>query len=115
MALIHTQLEKLLLALEVELQELTLWQADIPTEEALNSTQPFSCDTLTFPQWLQFIFIEKMTELNGAEALLPTSISICPMAEESFKHFSDKAASLINVIADIDKLLSGKREQTLYV
>ncbi|MEW6996390.1 YqcC family protein [Colwelliaceae bacterium BS250] len=115
MALIHTQLEKLLLALEVQLQELALWQADMPSAQDLNSTQPFSCDTLTFAQWLQFIFIAKISELNRAEASLPATISICPMAEESFKHLGKQAAMLINVIADIDELLSGKRVQTLYV
>lgn len=115
MALINTQLAKLLLALEIEMQAASLWQADLPSTQALNSTQPFSCDTLTFTQWLQFIFIAKMTKLNSGKAPLPTSVSICPMAEESFKHLGAPAAKLVNVIADIDELLSGKREQTLYV
>ncbi len=50
----------LLTALEHELQQRQLWQDILPPDEALASSEPFCVDTLTFPQWLQFIFIPKM-------------------------------------------------------
>lgn len=105
----------LLSKLELELVKLNLWQQQWPTKQALSSTQPFCIDTLTFAQWLQFIFIERMKTLVVNNMALPTQISLCPMAEESFKNKAELAADLINLIADIDELLSGKREQSLYV
>ncbi|WOH37822.1 YqcC family protein [Thalassotalea fonticola] len=105
----------LLSKLAAELKALNLWQQQRPTEQELSSLQPFCIDTLTFAQWLQFIFIERMKALVADKMALPAQISLCPMAEESFKHKGELAANLINLIADIDELLSGKREQSLYV
>lgn len=108
-------IQQLLSSLKQELQTLQLWQISRPSIKALSSTQPFGIDTLSFEQWLQFIFIERMETMVKAGQPLPTAISICPIAEEKFKHLGDSASKLINLIADIDQLLSGKREQTLYV
>ncbi|WP_394174696.1 YqcC family protein [Thalassotalea litorea] len=110
----NQQLVNLLTHLEAQLQTLSLWQKHAPEPERLLSTQPFCVDTLTFEQWLQFIFIPKISAMLAANSPLPTQISLCPMAEESFKAHGDKIAALINVIADIDELLSGQRQQTLY-
>ena len=46
---------------------------------------------------------------------LPENIALCPMAEEAFHPLGEKVSQLINIIADIDQLLSGKRQQTLFV
>mgnify|MGYP000318113541 FL=1 len=51
----------------------------------------------------------------AVNASLPSTISLCPMAEESYKTLGTQAAKLINVIGDIDEVLSGRRYQTLFV
>lgn len=109
------QLKDLLAALQSELEALALWQAELPSAAQLASTQPFCVDTLRFEQWLQFIFIPRISAMMDALQPLPSQISLCPMAEESFKNHGEKAAKLINTIADIDELLSGQRHQTLFV
>ncbi len=111
----HQKILILLQQLADELAFLSLWQTDKPSEQALTSSQPFCCDTLRFEQWLQFIFIERISIMISLKSPLPTRISLCPMAEESFKHLGKKASILINIIADIDQRLSGKRAQTLFV
>ncbi|WP_371372820.1 YqcC family protein [Thalassotalea aquiviva] len=105
----------LLNALEQELKNLGLWQQEGIDEDLLQSTQPFCIDTLSFEQWLQFVFLTKMHQMIEANQALPNNIAICPMAEESFKSLGQNASDLINIIGDIDQCLSGKREQTLYV
>lgn len=114
MALIHQQLAKSLTNLRQELKTNKLWQLQSPSAEALASTAPFCYDTLSFAQWLQFIFIERMQAMIANEMPLPTAISLCPMAEEAFKQHDASIVKLINTLADIDELLSGKREQTRY-
>ncbi|TKB45952.1 YqcC family protein [Thalassotalea mangrovi] len=109
------QLKTLLVLLQDNLHELNLWQMDTPTAEQLASTQPFCVDTLRFEQWLQFIFIPKISEMIALNLPLPTQISLCPMAEESFKGVGEQAAKVINTIGDIDELMSGQRQQTLYL
>jgi len=101
------------LAAELKLQQ--LWQdAGVPAE-ALASQQPFCCDTLTFEQWLQFVFIPKLGQMAEHDLPLPTNMALCPMAEEAFKSKGESVAELINIIGDLDELLSGKRAQTMFV
>ena len=113
--LLHQQTLVLLDQLTKELKQLRLWQeADVPAS-VLKSQQPFCCDTLTFEQWLQFVFIPKLTDMAQNHLPLPDNICVCPMAEETFKVKGKQLALLINIIADIDELLSGKRVQTMFV
>lgn len=109
----YTEAQSLLVNLEQQLRDLGFWQATYPSEDALNSTAPFCCDTLAFEQWLQFIFIPRMQALIDNRAALPSNIAICPMGEEAFKPHGQQAAPLIDVLAQIDFALSGvnTREQ----
>ena len=86
-----------------------LWQAGKPSESALSSTAPFAIDSLTFEQWLQFIFLEKMTQLIQFSLPLPGSMSVLPMAEEYFKNQPLSSAAIIAVIGRIDLLISENR------
>jgi uncharacterized protein YqcC (DUF446 family) len=96
--------------LESELRKQGLWQASKPSERALSSTLPFAIDTLTFTQWLQFIFIDKMSYLLQFSLPLPESIAILPMAEEHFKSRSVNSAELLAIISRIDCVISENRE-----
>lgn len=77
------QLADCLLRIEMELRQLQLWEQERPPEEAFASTEPFCIDTLAFTQWLQFVFLERMSVLieNGSRCrrypvLLPWRKSI---------------------------------------
>lgn len=96
----------LLNELTLELKALNLWQAEAPSSIALSSSSPFCCDTLAFEQWLQFVFIVKISQMIKLGQTLPNKISLTPMAEESFKHLSAQAKPLIVTINKIDKSLS---------
>jgi uncharacterized protein YqcC (DUF446 family) len=96
----------LLEALACELKLLKLWQTHPPSTIELSSKAPFCCDTLTFEQWLQFIFIAKITMMINKQQALPTKISLTPMAEEAFKHLSVNVKPLLSVIHKIDKTLT---------
>ncbi|WDE10444.1 YqcC family protein [Thalassomonas haliotis] len=112
---IHQETSTLLSLLAAELQQQQLWQFDPVPESALQSRQPFCCDTLTFEQWLQFVFIAKLGQMVKEELPLPTNMALCPMAEEAFKSRGQAVAKLINIIGELDELLSGKRAQTMFV
>ena len=79
----HKDVEILLQKLEQSLRQAKLWSRVTPPLEALNSPYPFSVDTLSFQQWLQFIFIPKMLVIVNNESKLPDSMSLLPMAEQS--------------------------------
>lgn len=96
------RLQSLLMDLECELRSLELWQAETPSAEALASVQPFCIDSLTFEQWLQFIFLPRMTELLANQLPLPAKCQLSPMGEEAFSGRELPTASLLSVLAAID-------------
>jgi len=98
----------LLSQLTEELKALNLWQKRRPSLCELASTLPFHYDTLTFEQWLQFVFIERISLIIDKEQPLPSEILLLPVAEESFKNFGNKANTLLNIIDQIDGVLSGR-------
>jgi len=103
---IYQKCSTLLIELEQHLKRLDLWAETSPSPEQLTSTQPFAVDTLSFEQWLQFIFIPKMTMLVNSQGQLPSAMSIHPMAEESFKQQNKPFKDLLKTIKQIDQLIS---------
>ena len=98
----------LLTQLRQELKSLTLWQSSRPNLHEMASTLPFHYDTLTFEQWLQFVFIERISLMIDKNQPLPSEISLLPMAEESFKSLGNQANKLFEVINQLDYLLSDR-------
>lgn len=109
------QLLNLLVQVEQSLKALNLWAENPPSPESLMSTQPFMVDTLKFDQWLSLVLVPKLTEMAKANSPLPSAIALCPMAEESFTYLKGSESQLINLLADIDELLSGQRQQTKFL
>ena len=102
----HLALSALLMDLEAQLRNLNLWQLQRPSEDALASEQPFCVDTLTFPQWLQFIFVERMQVMIAQQLVLPSACQIAPMGEEYFKTADYAVSDILQCLLAIDQLLS---------
>ncbi|AGH81843.1 hypothetical protein PCNPT3_09525 [Psychromonas sp. CNPT3] len=102
----RSQLALLLTSLECELKALDLWEASKPSEHLLNSELPFCIDTLSFPQWLQFVFIEKMKIILNMAMPLPQTISVAPMATEYFTLQQLPSSPLIILLEQIDTLIT---------
>lgn len=100
---VNQQLQQIKLAMI----KLELWSVDEPSVEKLASQMPFAYDTLTLEQWLQFIFIPKMTELVLHHEPLPTNFAVTPMAEQVWIGQVERQP-LINAIRQLDELLSDR-------
>ncbi len=105
----HISVAALLIDIESELRRMNLWQREHPGADALASDQPFAMDTLTLPQWLQFIFVPRMYALVEAREALPDKCGIAPMAEEYFRGCDLDPAALIEALESMDELLSGEK------
>ena len=90
--------------LEHHLKQLQLWQQELPPLQALNSNAPFCCDTLSFEQWLQFIFIPKMREIIELDVPLSVSMTLLPMAEQSWQVQLSQYQDLLEIIRAFDQL-----------
>jgi uncharacterized protein YqcC (DUF446 family) len=102
----YSQVAELLMDLECTLRNMNLWSSERPSEEALASEQPFCIDTLDFDQWLQFVFIARMSIIVERELPLPTQCGLAPMAEEYFRGNRLTPDALIRQLEAIDRTLS---------
>lgn len=84
--------------LSIVLKEQQLWSENSPSAEALSSQAPFCCDTLSFAQWLQFVFEPKMRELCAMGEPCPP-MSLSPMLEVAF---GESQPELKRIIEKID-------------
>jgi len=96
------QLAALIDQLEQSMKLLDRWQTESPTEEALQSLQPFALDTLTPEEWLQWIFIEKLRAILKQSQPVPCGFSLSPYFEECWKQQPD-LMPIITILQQIDK------------
>lgn len=100
------EIESLLIDIEAELRRLQLWDSELPSAAALASTEPFCVDTLTFPQWLQFIFLPRMRMLCAAQQLPPGRCDIKPLAEQYFSGGRLDVLALVRVLGELDQRIN---------
>jgi len=96
----------MLKTLEESLQSEELWLAQTPSNDALSSVEPFAVDTLTFIQWLQFLFLPQIKQICQEAAELPAICSIAPMAEEYFKSIQITGDTIVSQLTQIDQLIT---------
>lgn len=103
---INTEIAAVLIDIEAQLRQLGQWSSVPPAAEALASQEPFSVDTLTLPQWLQFIFLPTLYTMLRENQPLPQRCGIAPMAEEYFRGTGLGSGELVAALLRIDELLS---------
>lgn len=103
---LHISVAEVLMDVEQELCRLQLWEFEMISEEALASTEPFALDTMSFPQWLQFIFLPRLYFMIEQQQELPMHCSVAPMAEEYFSVLNLHSTPLIRHLQKIDELLT---------
>jgi len=96
-------LEMLLMELCQQMQSHKLWSERTPSASALQSSQPFCVDTLSFEQWIQFIMLPRFQQMIEQRLPLPEQCDILPMAQEMWKQ--DHLA-VQNCIEKIDILIT---------
>ena len=96
------RIASLLIDLEASLRMSGLWAQQPPSGQALASPEPFCVDTLEFPQWLQFVFLPRMSALIGAGSPLPSRSGIAEMAEFCF---AGKHAAMVALLREIDRVI----------
>lgn len=99
---IPTEIAGLIDGIESELRMLGLWNFSEPDAALLQSDLPFCADTLSFEQWLQWVFVPRMRATMRNHEPLPTVSAIAPMAEECLAHLGSCVDSLVLLIERFD-------------
>jgi uncharacterized protein YqcC (DUF446 family) len=104
----HHTLADLLMDLQIAMQNGGVWDCETPTQEALQSVEPFCIDTMAFEQWLRFVMMERFKLMLASGSELPARCHISPMAEEAFKMKPKPVVSdIVSCLNRIDQHLSG--------
>ncbi|MGJ8682822.1 YqcC family protein [Paraglaciecola sp.] len=95
----YTEVEIQLKKLIENLQTANLWSKKEPSKQAMASVVPFAVDSMPLENWLQFIFIPKMSNLINEGRPLPKELKLLPIAQLSFKSVANKDSLLANIQA----------------
>jgi dTDP-4-dehydrorhamnose 3,5-epimerase len=88
--------------IEAEMRHIHLWQDNPLEAEQYDFRAAFAGDTMSFPQWLQFIFIPNVK--RAAESgKFPSSSQVSVRAVREFDGM-DEASKLIDLLSAFDAL-----------
>lgn len=99
---IKNQVYQVLQDIEQAMRELSLWQDIPPAPSAFESTEPFSVDTMSADQWLQWVMLPRMYALLAVNASLPSRFAITPYFEVAFP----ESTILLVTLQRLDNLLN---------
>ena len=99
---IENQVRQILEDIEQVMRDEKLWHATPPEAEAFESKEPFSVDTMSAEQWLQWVLVPRMYALLEAQAPLPTRFAITPYFEVAMP----EALRLLTQLQRLDDLLN---------
>ncbi|OED42651.1 glyoxalase I [Endozoicomonas sp. (ex Bugula neritina AB1)] len=103
---LKASVNRLLDCVEQELRRQNVWMAMPPSPEAMSSTTPFCMDTMTFSQWLQWVFVPRVRAILDQGAMLPNGSDIKPYAEEAIRVEKLEAPELLSLMEQFDRLMS---------
>lgn len=91
--------------IESELQRLALWEAQPPPDRAFRSPNPFCFDTMSVPQWLQWVFVPQMRQTLSLGVPLPAACQVAPAVEVYFADVGADGGELVNLLEEFDALM----------
>ncbi|MGB3597993.1 MAG: YqcC family protein [Pseudomonas neustonica] len=90
--------------LEAELLALGLWGNVRPHDSRLNSAVPFALDTLSFEEWLQWVFLPRMAAYVASRSRPSTACHLQPMGEEAFACLGRRKLGLLMALGEVDRM-----------
>ena len=88
--------------IEAELRRIGFWQNQPLRPEQMAFKQAFAMDTMTFSQWLQFIFLPRVREAVATNSF-PKSSSVGAQAVREFDG-DPEADQLVTLLSEFDGL-----------
>jgi uncharacterized protein YqcC (DUF446 family) len=88
--------------IEAEMRDIGMWQDQPLRPEQLKFTEAFAMDTMTFSQWLQFIFLPRVREAVATNEF-PSGSSVGTQAVHEFDGYPE-ADRLVTLLSEFDAL-----------
>ena len=103
---IPARIADVLLEVEANLRTGGRWEQEPPDPRDLSSTQPFCIDTLSFEQWLQWVFLPRMKRVIEQQKPLPQKSGIYVYAHEALRNSDHRTSRLLKLIKRFDDLIA---------
>lgn len=91
--------------IEAEMKKIGFWQENPLPDEKYGFEQAFGADTMTFPQWLQFVLAPRVHQIIAENGNFPGSSMVAVQAAAVFAE-NEKARDLIKLLAEFDALFN---------
>jgi uncharacterized protein YqcC (DUF446 family) len=91
--------------IENEMKAIGYWSGDPLPPEAYDFRQAFAMDTMTFSQWLQFIFIQRVHQILDQHGEFPVQSMVGAQAVREFDG-DPQASNLVSLLAGFDSLFN---------
>ena len=92
-------------AIEAEMKRIGWWQDQPLKPEQYTFHQAFAMDTMTFAQWLQFIFIPRVNQIVDSKGVFPGQSMVAAQAVREFDGVGE-ASNLVTMLSEFDALFS---------
>ena len=105
---IYGRLDQKLDQIEQELRQIGWWAETPPPEEAFHSRAAFFADTMTYHQWVQFVFMERVRHVIEHRGNLPGNSQVGLKAAREWEHFGvvPEAAGLVRLLQEFDAIVT---------
>jgi uncharacterized protein YqcC (DUF446 family) len=90
--------------IETEMKSIGMWHAEPLPPEAYDFHRAFAMDTMTFSNWLQFIFVPRVNQIIDSGEPFPTSSSVGAQAVREFDG-DQEASRLCDLLSAFDRLI----------
>jgi len=95
---------KIIAEIEAEMKRIGYWSIDPLPAEVYDFRQAFAMDTMTFAQWLQFVFIPRVHQIIETQAAFPAQSMVGTQAIREFDGDAN-VEHLVSLLNDFDRLI----------
>jgi uncharacterized protein YqcC (DUF446 family) len=100
----HAQAAVVIDQIEAEMRAIGLWQPEALEPSRYEFSQAFAMDTMTFSQWLQFVFVPRVREIINAYGAFPAQSMVAAQAVREYDSLPE-ASKLVSVLSGFDALI----------
>jgi uncharacterized protein YqcC (DUF446 family) len=96
---------RIITEIETEMKRKGYWSTQPLPAEAYDFRQAFAIDTMTFPQWLQFVFLPRVRQILEEQGAFPAQSMVGTQAIREFDGDTN-AAQLVSLLNNFDHLFN---------
>jgi len=91
--------------IEAEMRRLGIWDVPDPGPDALKNGGAFGMNTMSFEQWLRWVFVPRVRKLLETGGPWPTSSDVGIAAMRNFDG-QDESSGLVTMLCEFDALFT---------